>query len=259
MVITLVISVFLPIFLWVFFAKKDKGISLAILAGSLGFVVPQLLIRIPILQFLSSNSSWMDFAARNIALYLAVIALSAALFETVGRYLVFKLFLRRKLSFYAGLGAGIGHGGVESIVLVGLSYVSNLTVSIMFNMGALSNVPGIEDTVAILINTPATSFLAAGFERAFTIAFHIALSVILCLFMSKKKTAIGFIICVVSHTAVDFFVPLMSGQGLPIYLIEGVVFIIAVISVFVTVKCKPRFLNIAIPKSEAQKAVEEGF
>ena len=90
-VFTLIITLIVPVVIWIVIAKKVKGISKAIIAGALGFVIPQLFIRIPILQLLGANPSVTQFSEDNKYLFLLILAFSAGLFETAGRLIVLKV------------------------------------------------------------------------------------------------------------------------------------------------------------------------
>lgn len=52
MAFTLLVSLVLPIVILLFLMKGRKGVFSVWVAGALGFVVPQLFIRIPALQYL---------------------------------------------------------------------------------------------------------------------------------------------------------------------------------------------------------------
>lgn len=254
MLFTLIISFLLPIALWIIFRRKDKRLSSAVIAGAIGFIIPQFIIRIPILQKLSANEQWISFAINNKILHIALLAVTTALFETAGRLLVFKGILRKRLSYNAALGAGIGHGGAESIGLIGVTYLNNVILSFMINSGTA---PYIKNA---LIDTPASTFLAAGIERVFTIPFHIALSVLLCLFITKGKTVLGTFICIAIHFSIDFIIStLFAYFELSLWTVEGIIFIVAAASIFLIIKLKNLYTDIEIPKDPAEKALEQGY
>lgn len=261
MIATLLICCLFPIVLWIFFARyrKKKRLSTAVIAGAIGFILPQMVIRIPILQLLSRNERWISFCENNTLIAIAIFAVTAALFETAGRLLVFKGILRKRLSYNTALGAGLGHGGAESIGLVGLTYVNNLIFSVMINTGALPDFDGMPEIRDALIGTPATTFLAAGVERASTVAFHIALSVLLCLFIMRGRAVLGATVCFAIHFIVDFFIPLIIKNGLSIWFTEGIIFIIAIISILLVLRLERLYNVIEVPKDEAETALEQGY
>ena len=60
----------------------------------------------------------------------------AALFEESGRFIAMKWLLRDQPSdLKSALGYGIGHGGVEMLLLFGITMISNLAISFFINSG----------------------------------------------------------------------------------------------------------------------------
>lgn len=259
MFVTLFLSIGFPLFLWIYFARKKVGVSSVVICGALGFFVPQILIRLPIISVLALSEKWVELNQDNMLLSIAAFAFTAALFETVGRLVVFKTLLKNKINYNGGVAAGIGHGGIESIMLVGMTYINNIVFSFMINLDFLPDIDGIREAVDIIMNTPTELFLIAGFERVFTIMFHIAMSVLLCLFISKGKTFLGFLICMGLHFALDFVIPLMSVNNISIYIIEGILLIIAVVCSLWIKYIKRKFKEVEIEKDPAEKALEEGY
>jgi len=93
MVITLVISLILPVVLFIIYAvaNKGKGIVSAWFLGAAGFFVLQMLIRIPILNVLSILPGFLTFVEQNYVLYVLLLGFSAGLFEVIGRFAVAKI------------------------------------------------------------------------------------------------------------------------------------------------------------------------
>ena len=135
-VITLFVSLVLPIVVMVIFAAKNKnqGIGSAWWLGAAGFFVTQIIIRVPVLTILQSQSWFINFANTNPLIYSFVLAFTAGLFELAGRFIVAKL-MSKKLTFKRSMAAGLGHGGIEAMLLTGMTYVNNLIFIIMINIG----------------------------------------------------------------------------------------------------------------------------
>ena len=124
-------------------------------------------------------------------LYTIYAALAAGVCEELGRvcgFAVLQASDRRPDGVGRALGAGIGHGGIEAILLVGVATISHLVISVsVINAGTseafLAGLPDAQrDIVArqfeLLINTPAPFYLLSIGERTIAIALHIALSVL---------------------------------------------------------------------------------
>jgi uncharacterized membrane protein YhfC len=234
MVITLIICFGLPIGLAVYFYKKERIALVAVAVGALVFLVTQVLIRIPILSYLSTLQ-WYQQMAANLFIIALFLSLTAGIFEEVGRYFGFKLFLKKHLSWKNGVAFGIGHGGIEAIVLTGLTYINNLVYSVMINTGTFDQAiaPLIEPEIAgyikaQLIDIPYYLFLVAGLERAFAIVVHIVLSLVVLLAVTKGKT-IYLLFAILLHTAVNLPAVMIPGLGYNILYAELYLLILAVI------------------------------
>lgn len=216
-IVTLLVTFILPIIGIIIYAlrQKGKGVFLAWLIGAAGFFVMQVVIRLPILSVLNYNKSFSVFCQENYVLYLLILAFTAGLFEVIARY-VAAIVLKKKMCYEVAVGAGMGHGGIEAMVLVGLTYVNNLLYAIMINTGAYDMmVESVKDTgmdVSTLlqlkdtmIETSAGLFLMAGYERILTMTAHVAMSLIVFYFVYKKKTFAGILLCLFAHTMLDFF------------------------------------------------------
>lgn len=221
--ITLFVTLVLPFIVYIIYGVKNKGkgVWTAWLLGAAGFFVFQVIIRMPILNVLSIIPGFTSFATNHYVIYCLVLALTAALFEVAGRYIVAKI-LAKKLTYTRSFAAGLGHGSIEAVFIVGMTYINNLAYSMMINTGGFDGV--IEQVAALgvdatpymaikdsLINTPAGTFLLAGYERILSVILHIALSMLVCYFVSRRQDFKGIVICVLIHWAVDFVSPMISG------------------------------------------------
>lgn len=205
---TLLVCFGLPAALWVALKRKhrDEPIGRAVLLGALGFAVPQLCIRLPLLTWLQSSSAAFNALAYSPLLYGLTLAFSAALFETAGRLAVQKLLLRRSLSPAAAFASGVGHGGIEAVVLVGVNYLVSLGVLIYAQLGGT-----ISSVFAPFFSVSPALYLLAGYERLMTILFHVFLSWLLGRMILRGRTWLGVLLCLLLHTAMDFSVSLFSG------------------------------------------------
>lgn len=223
--VTLFISFIFPLILYILYGIKNKGqgVWTAWLLGAAGFFVMQIIIRIPILSLLSLSQSFLDFATKHYVPYCLILALTAGLFEAAGRYAVAKIMSKR-LTFRRSVAAGLGHGGIEAILIVGMTYVNNLVYIFMIRTGTFDRM--VEQTAQLGVDTsalltikhtleasgPAIYYLA-GYERLLTMIFHVALSLLVCYFVRKKMDFCGIALCVALHGLVDFVAPLINGMA----------------------------------------------
>lgn len=257
---TFFVATILPFLGWFFLAKKWKSINIAIMAGALGFFIPQILIRIPLLSALPVSQTLTDLYGWNALLYFLTMAFTAGLFETTGRLFVFKSLLKNRLSYQTGVSAGYGHGAIEAIVLIGMTYAGNLIVSYGANAGTLDISQDVmKQAVDQLATVPVPLFLAAGFERLCTICFHVAISVFLCYMISKGKTGKGFLLSLAAHTAVDFIIPLVQVRTGSYFITETLVFLLAIASIRLIILFKGKFEFYEIPIDPAKQAADQGY
>lgn len=227
MCVTLFVSLILPVIALIVYAVKNKkqGVVGAWFLGAAGFFVTQIIIRVPILSALSLSEGFMAFVENHYLLYALILGLTAALFEVVGRYTSAKI-LSKNLTFTKGFAAGLGHGGIEAMVLIGMTYISNLLYVAMINSGTIEAVIAQTETMGVdatpiytlidsLVNSPSYLFLLAGYERILAMIGHVAMTLVVFYFMSKKQTVKGIGICVLYHFVMDSMVGIISGLATP--------------------------------------------
>lgn len=150
----------------------------------------------------------------NIWLYGLYGGLAAGVFEETGRYLAFRLALRRRRARITALSYGIGHGGCEAFLLLGVTMLNNIAVVLMQKNGA-SLPPELEGAVQTLAAVPAASFLWGGFERLSAMVFHMAASVLVFTAAARPGKRRLFPLAVVLHLVLDM-AAVVSNAYLPI-------------------------------------------
>lgn len=261
-IITLFITLIAPVIVWIIYGVKNKGKGVwkALGLGAAGFVLLQMIIRMPILNIVSLIPGFGTFVAEYYVVYCLILAMTAALFEVVARFGVAKI-LQKKINYEQGVAAGLGHGGIEAILIVGMTYINNLLYAIMINSGAFAQTieaVAATDTTgmaeaqllaiqASLVETPSYLFYLAGYERVLTVIFHTAMSLLVCYLVYKKKAVLGVGIAFVMHFLVDFIAPLINGLATPYLgsvITEGTAYVI--IYSFLTVVAIASFVVIVM-------------
>lgn len=246
MIISLMICFILPIVLVIYFYRKQEISLFAVLLGAIVFLATQAAIRIPLLAILGKQQWYIDMTT-NIYYTALFLGLSAGLFEEVGRYIAMKLFMKKSLNWKNGIAFGIGHGGIEAIVIVGLTILNYLVMALMINAGAFDNViaanlpPGIAEQIrTMLVDTAAVNFLAGGFERTMTIILQIAFSIIV-LYAVKFKKPIYLLYAILLHAAVDTPTVILGSMGLNVWIIELFIAVLAALGLIYIIKAKGIF------------------
>lgn len=206
------------------------------------FIVFQGVLRIPALTYIQNQPWYSSYALQHSALTAIFIAVSAGLFETVARYVGLKFLLKNKLNRINGVAYGIGHGGIEAILIVGLSYAANIVYSILINTGQVSSA-----ILPQLISTSPALFLTAGIERVFAMMFHIAAALLVAygiLYHKKIYIFASFLF----HSILDCGAVLLQENLVEIWIIELWVALIGLISLIFIIKSKSIFKNDVIPR-----------
>ena len=250
------ISLCLPVVLLAVFAVKNKkqGIISAWLLGAAGFFVTQILIRVPILTVLQTQSRFVEFANSHIFAYTFTLAFTAGLFELAGRFGVAKI-LEKKLTWKRTLAAGLGHGGIEAMILVGMTYLNNILYIFMINSGTFDAVvseavaAGVDVSALLMVkdqlfsSTPAL-FLLGGFERILAMIGHLGMCMIVCYGVYTDKPLKGALICLGIHTLMDLTagISMLIGKGLSqtaaYVIIYAILTVMAVLSVLIIRKIR---------------------
>ena len=151
MIIVMLVCVLFPIGIFIYFKIKE-GISIkTTLGGIIGFVLFALILE-QILHKVVTSSNIIPVNTLAFGIYGA---LAAGVFEETGRFLVFKTFLKNKREWKDGLGYAIGHGGIEAILVGGLSFLNSLIITFALNSGTLKG----ENMLLIVISIAIGSLL----------------------------------------------------------------------------------------------------
>ena len=216
MAVAAVLAIAVPVVAAVFLIKKTKGNAINIIVGAGTFVVFALILETILHQIVFRIFG--EQLNANIWLYAFYGGLAAGLFEETGRFISMKLFMKKSLTKENAVVFGIGHGGAEALLVGGLTYISNIFMSVMINMNAFDILlKGTDDSmktqvyeqISALWTTPANQFLLAGVERVFAFALQICLSYIVYRAVRYKKPAFYFL-ALALHFAVDACVVILA-------------------------------------------------
>lgn len=143
-------------------------------------------------------------------LYMLYGALAAGIFEECGRYLMYKTVLRRYPERSAAVTAGIGHGGIESILTVGLSLALTFVFALYWRAGDLAAVERIFGDPTVLAATAATLgkytvgyCLLTCLERVSALVLHISLSVFVFQAARARGKRGGLLFAIALHAIFD--------------------------------------------------------
>ncbi len=179
-----IISIGLPVVLLILVKKRLGAKAGAAGIGALTFVLFALVLE-QILHVVMLRSAG-DILNRNVWIYAVYGGLAAAVFEETGRFVAMKFWMKKTLSKENSLMYGVGHGGIESMLIVGFTCIGNLITAVMINSGQIEAMMAtVEDgtgkelalqAYSALWTTPGYQFYLAGVERISAIALQIGLS-----------------------------------------------------------------------------------
>lgn len=260
MIMTIIISVAVPIIALIYFKKTKRMTWKPVLVGILIFIIfsqiLEKLLHVYMLQLNVQTAEWL----KNPYLYALYGGLAAALFEEGGRLFGYLYLLKKYRAWKDGIAYGIGHGGMEAILIGGVGSIQYITFSFLINSGGFNQVLSTPNAPVAALTTfknhllhdPSYYYLLGSFERLFAFILQLALSV-LVLYAVKKRKAIIFWLAVLIHFIVDFLATLTQSLKLNIFLTEGFLLVIAVLSIVFLLKSKAWFSPTDTPSSESDE------
>ena len=181
----------------------------------------------PVAAFLSANPVW----------WALVVGLFPGVFEETGRLFAFKAILKNRKNRETAISYGIGHGGLEVMLLLGVNYVAYLVYAAMINSGTFGTVieqaaakaPEQAETLRTLAEQLAGLNLAgvglAFLERAFAFLFHLGASILVFYACRGRGRFWLYPLAIVLHTALDFIAGLTIAKAvtIPTLALEGII------------------------------------
>lgn len=185
--------------------------------GMAAFVISQPLLRIPLINQILPNFGWYPALQLNPYLYGIFLGLSAGVFEETARLIFMKLFLKNRIGMEDGLAFGLGHGGVEAMLFVGINCIAEM---FLYPFGLID-----------LSNTGCVTILTGGVERIFAMTFHIGATLIVLYGIREQKTIRYTLLAILMHGLVDSMIIILPAiLGLGIMSLEIYIMIISFIT-----------------------------
>lgn len=179
------------------------------LLGMICFAVSQLCLRLPLLKLLNNNLWLNNFQSLYPLLYGFLLTLSAGLFEEGGRFIFRDKILKENNSKKDAIIFGLGHGLIEVIFVIILSF-NNLNLL-----------------------TSSDIFLGL-YERLLAVIFHIGMTVLIWLGFNRMKKYNYLILAIFLHGFFDYFIILKNFFGFSNLILYGSwTFICVIILIFI--------------------------
>ena len=182
-----VLGIAVPIALAWYLVRKHHARLSTILIGAGTFIVFALVLESILHQLVLKGPNGKAIMA-NTLLYAMYGGLAAGLFEETGRFLSMKFLMKKEPTApLPGVAYGVGHGGVEMLIIFGITMISNLVVSFLINSGMsgvlFAKVPE-ESAAQLQAQLDALQALSAGtllmglWERFSALILHLGLSML---------------------------------------------------------------------------------
>jgi uncharacterized membrane protein YhfC len=159
----------------------------------------------------------------------------AGVFEEVGRYVGMRYLLKQYREWKDGVAYGIGHGGIEAILLGVIGNIQILALGAILNAGQLDKVQLPASSLPLitqLLTSPSWVFLISGFERIFAFIVHIGLSlVVLYSVTSGKKRFLVY--AIILHAVFDLLPAMYQMKIAPLWLTEVIVMLFALVTLYI--------------------------
>ncbi len=215
-IFTMFVSIGGPVFLCFLVVKKFHAKLYPAVIGAAAFAFFVLVLESLMHKAVLGAAG--DAITGNIWLYGLYGGLAAGLFEETGRYLAMRFYMKKSLTKENSLMYGVGHGGIEAVMIVGMSYISNLIVAWMINRNGLDSLlNGLDDAataatieqLSALWTLPSYQFFFAGVERISAMMLQIALSYLVYRAVKEKQMTF-YGIAVGIHFVVDAATVILS-------------------------------------------------
>lgn len=211
--------VVLVLLLWVL-GRRRVGFAWSSLGwGALAFPLSQvarLALTIPLNLLLSTV---LPPAAAVTATTVVMLATSG-LFEESTRWIVMRYWAKRVRTWDEGIGFGLGHGGIEALLLLGIAAVNNFFLAINPDMlkaqveaaGDPEALNALNEQLTALNELSLTFVAMSWYERLLAISLHVALSVLIMRGVRERRWQL-WLIAVIAHVAFNSLVLLKEPLG----------------------------------------------
>ena len=210
---------------------KKKEPFTTILVGAATFVLFALILEktiqnalvFPTTMGLPDHAASQFINARPV-LWALVLGLFPGVFEETGRFIAFKTVLKNRRNRETSISYGIGHGGIEVILTLSVTYIIYIAYGMMINSGEFqalvdqvaSQAPDQAGAMQDLTDQLAViSFADIGiglFERVFAFLFHVGASILVFYAARDKGRLWLYPLAIILHTVLDSFAGLNAAK-----------------------------------------------
>ncbi|MGC5326182.1 YhfC family intramembrane metalloprotease [Brevibacillus sp. SYSU BS000544] len=244
MIVQGMIAFLFPLCLFIYFRRTYKITYYPVFVGALVFFVFSQVLE-KLLHLVVINPA--QPLIHNPFLVATYGALAAGLFEEVGRYVGFKLLLKKQRDYKDGLSVGIGHGGIEAILLVAIPSIMNLVYANLLNQGTFEQSLGSKLPADILlqlktalVETAPYLYIVGGIERVCAVLMHMALTLLVLVGIRQAK-GVYLLYAIGLHALFDFIPALYQVKVVNIWVAEAAILLTGLLSLWFIAKSRTLF------------------
>lgn len=241
--INIIIGLGIPIGSLFYLIRKRHKCIKPYFIGVLVFLISQIFLRIPLINNVLAYMEWFNYMTIFYPIaYILFLGFSAGIFEEIGRYLGFKIALKNNRRWIDGISFGLGHGGIEAVLFLGIPSIQNLFTSISLNNGTYLE-GNIESIKALYLSTSNINVLMGSVERILAIIMHVGLTLIVLYGINKKQIRY-LLLAILIHGSANSISVICLNFGMNVFIVEGIIGIFSLGLLIFIIKSKALFKKV---------------
>lgn len=249
MISEVVLSIGFPVVLLIILKKKNLLSWKAVGVGVLVFIIFSQVLEKTLHAIMIAPTGtalkWTD----NPYVFVLYAGLAAGIFEEIGRYIGFKWFLKNKHGYGDGLSLGVGHGGMEALMIGAFAGVYSIIFAHMINSGTLPDVSAqvsaaqLADIKKHFISQGFGTYFIAGVERLVAVIIQVFLSLVVLL--AVRRHAFKYVLYAIGIHAIFDFLPAMYQANIisSLWVTETILIAFGIIATFMIFKMRNLFFE----------------
>ncbi len=265
------LAITIPVVLIVAWKMYTKRSLVPFWVGVMVFIAfSRMLEMIPHSLFLLSSNPVSKAINGNVVLYVIYAATVAALFEETGRYLAFRFVLTKHPNKETAVTYGIGHGGIECILVLGVTYIQYYAYGQLINNGSMDkmlsaykdssqSVDALNQLITNIKGVTQMTCYMADLERISAMMVQIALSILVfqAVYVAGKKYM--YWVAVALHFLMDVPAALYQKGVLKLLPTEIILFVYAALVLALGVKIYQGLKTGGTPADVQKKKNQKAF
>jgi len=189
--ISALICIGLPITLFIIWRRKYGLQLVPVFVGIAAFILFKYILEHALHNFVlrPNEDGSFELIKNNPWLFVLYAIVVTGVFMESARFISFYLMKSRYRGVGTGLSYGIGHAGVESVLVIGVTMTGMVLYSLMINGGDLSvidDTPEALEQIRIISNEFPGDFLISGLERILSMTVSLSLSIVMICAVTLK-------------------------------------------------------------------------